>query len=155
MLLTPNWREWYHVRHQQACFASGTPFEDYVTRLLRRFHDDFTNPSPAGTLGDGGCDGLAGSGQVLYACYGQRPARNAERVSVDRALITVGSELLETLQTPKSVSALWEQYGRRERGAGAAHHVTFDWFSLALASLFAINLVEWTPSGHLRRADVR
>jgi hypothetical protein len=79
MLLTPNWREWYHLRHRQECMASGTPFEDYVARVLSRFHDDFTNPSSAGTLGDGGCDGLADAGQVLYACYGQRPGRNAER----------------------------------------------------------------------------
>lgn len=79
MLLTPNWREWYHFRHQQACHASGAQFEEYVTRCLGHFHDDFTNPSPAGTLGDGGCDGLAEAGRILYACYGQRPARNAER----------------------------------------------------------------------------
>lgn len=79
MLLTSNWREWYHLRHQQGCLVSGAQFEDYVTRILGRFHDDFTNPSPAGTLGDGGCDGLAEAGTILYACYGQRPARNAER----------------------------------------------------------------------------
>lgn len=79
MLLTPNWKEWYHFRHQQACQVSGSEFETYVTRLLARFHDDFTNPSPAGSLGDGGCDGLADEGAVLYACYGQRPGRNAER----------------------------------------------------------------------------
>lgn len=79
MLVTPNWLEWYHLRHQQECHKSGTPFEDYVTTALGRFHDDFTNPTPAGTLGDGGCDGLADAGQILYACYGQRPGRNAER----------------------------------------------------------------------------
>lgn len=75
-------------------------------------------------------------------------------VSAERALITVGSDLLEVLQTPKSVSSLWEQYNHREREAGGTDHVTFDWFSLAIASLFAINVVEWTPSGHLRRANV-
>ena len=79
MLMTSNWRDWYHLRHQQDCLVSGAQFEDYVTRILGRFHDDFTNPSPAGTLGDGGCDGLAEAGTILYACYGQRPARNAER----------------------------------------------------------------------------
>lgn len=79
MLVTPNWLEWYHLRHQQECHKSGAPFEDYVTTVLSRFHDDFTNPAPAGTLGDGGCDGLADSGRILYACYGQRPGRNAER----------------------------------------------------------------------------
>lgn len=76
-------------------------------------------------------------------------------VSADRALMTVGSGLLGILQTPKSVSALWEQYAARERDFGTADHVTFDWFSLALASLFAMNLVEWTPSSHLRRVNVR
>lgn len=75
-------------------------------------------------------------------------------VSVDRALLTVGSEILEALGTPKSVSALWEMYKANERNSGALERVTFDWFSLALASLFAINAVEWTGSGHLRRVNV-
>lgn len=79
MLLTANWREWYHFRHEQECFKSGTPFEDYVAKALARYHDDYVNPAPAGTLGDGGCDGLAESGTIFYACYGQRPGRNAER----------------------------------------------------------------------------
>jgi hypothetical protein len=79
MLLTPNWRDWYHFRHQQACFTSGTAFEAYVSKVLARFHDDFMNPAPSGSLGDGGCDGLAESGTIFYACYGQRPGRNAER----------------------------------------------------------------------------
>lgn len=79
MLLTANWRDWYHFRHQQECFKSGTAFEDYVSKVLGRFHDDFVNPAPSGTLGDGGCDGLADSGTIFYACYGQRPGRSAER----------------------------------------------------------------------------
>lgn len=79
LLLTSNWREWYHFRHQQSCLCSGSQFEDYVDGVLRRFHDDYVNPTPAGTLGDGGCDGLADRGSILYACYGQRPMRQAER----------------------------------------------------------------------------
>jgi hypothetical protein len=79
VLLSSNWLEWYHFRHQQECFKSGTPFEDYVSNVLRRHHEDFVNPTPAGQLGDGGNDGLADGGKVLYACYGQRPGRNAER----------------------------------------------------------------------------
>jgi hypothetical protein len=75
-------------------------------------------------------------------------------VSAERALMTIGSDLLDALQTPKSVSSLWDFYKQHEREAGTSDYVTFDWFSLALASLFAINLVEWSPSGHLRRASV-
>lgn len=77
-MLTANWREWYHFRHQQECYKSGTPFEDYVSSVLRHHHDDFINPEPAGRFGDGGSDGIADEGRVLYACYGQRPGRNAE-----------------------------------------------------------------------------
>ena len=79
MLLTSNWLDWYHFRHQQECLKSGTPFEDYATDVLSRHHVDFVNPTPAGSLGDGGCDGLADGGRTFYACYGQRPDRNAER----------------------------------------------------------------------------
>ncbi|MCP9623107.1 hypothetical protein FOH10_02405 [Nocardia otitidiscaviarum] len=78
-MLTANWLDWYHGRHQQACFQSGSFFEDYVEKVLGRFHDDFMNPAPTGRLGDGGCDGLAESGTIMYACYGQRPGRDAER----------------------------------------------------------------------------
>ncbi|WP_460701720.1 ABC-three component system middle component 6 [Myceligenerans halotolerans] len=69
--------------------------------------------------------------------------------------MTIGSELLDLLRTPKSVSALWEQYAAHANEPQDTDRITFDWFSLALASLFAINLVQWTPAGHLRRANVR
>lgn len=79
IIQTPNWIEWYHFRHQQECFKSGNEFETYVTSILENFHDDFMDPIPSGSLGDSGCDGTADSGNICYACYGQRPMRNAER----------------------------------------------------------------------------
>lgn len=84
MLITPNWREWYHFRHQQECSKPGTAFEGYVSSVLSRFHDDFVNPDPAGRLGDYGCDGLAESGTRFYACFGARPGRNVERELADK-----------------------------------------------------------------------
>lgn len=106
MLLTPSWKEWYHLRHQQACLVSGSEFESYVTRVLARFHDDFTNPFPAGSLGDGGCDGLADAGAVLYACYGQRPGRSAERElqSKIESDFTRGRDSWSTFQTWRFVT---------------------------------------------------
>lgn len=74
-------------------------------------------------------------------------------VSAERALLTVGSDLLDVLQTPRSVSSLWESFQRRDSETGG-ETITFDWFSLALATLFAANLIEWSPSGHLRRSGV-
>jgi hypothetical protein len=50
-----------------------------VADVLARFHRDFINPTPAGSLGDGGSDGLAESGSILYACYGSRAQHDAER----------------------------------------------------------------------------
>lgn len=76
----PNWLDWYNVRHQKSCQASGEQFEDYVNNILGYFHDDFINPVPIGRYGDGGCDGLADSGEILYACYGRRPSTPKESV---------------------------------------------------------------------------
>jgi hypothetical protein len=84
MLPTASWREWYHFRYQQGCALTGTAFEHHVTSLLELYHDDFFNPSPTGSLGDGGCDGLAESGTILYACYGSRATRDAERKLRDK-----------------------------------------------------------------------
>ncbi|MQY30354.1 ABC-three component system middle component 6 [Nocardia aurantia] len=75
-------------------------------------------------------------------------------VSPERALITVGSELLEELHAPMSVSALWERYRVRRRSSRTPRRITFDWFALALASLYAMKLIETSDDGYLRRADV-
>lgn len=76
-------------------------------------------------------------------------------VSADRALLTVGSEILEELGSPMSVTTLWEKYRRRTVGSSSGSHlITFDWFSLALAFLFTATLVEFSDDGYLRRADV-
>ncbi|WP_410876383.1 ABC-three component system protein [Nocardia sp. A7] len=77
-LSSANWRDWYHFRHREECFQSGAAYEEYIAKVLTRFHDDFINPVPTGTLGDGGCDGIADAGTIAYACYGQRPGRKAE-----------------------------------------------------------------------------
>lgn len=66
------WLEWYHAQHERGFRQTAAAFEDYVTGVLDYFHDDFINPDPAGTLGDGGCDGIAEAGALVYACYGTR-----------------------------------------------------------------------------------
>ncbi len=75
-------------------------------------------------------------------------------ISAQRALVTVGADLLELLDSPTTVSALWDRFRRRADRQSVATRVTFDWFSLALASLFAIGALEMTGTGHLRRRDV-
>ena len=72
------WKAWYRSQHDQRCLASGDAFETYVTQVLTRLHLDYVNPDPMGSLGDGGCDGLADEGTILYACYGQRATTGVE-----------------------------------------------------------------------------
>ena len=69
-LADPAWKSWYRNEHKGRCLAAGKAFEDYATALLKRLHPDFHNPDSMGRSGDGGCDGLAEMGTILYACYG-------------------------------------------------------------------------------------
>lgn len=78
------WKSWYRAKHDQRCLASGDAFEDYVTAILARLHADYLNPTPMGSRGDGGCDGLADNGSVLYACYGQRATTGIDQKTKDK-----------------------------------------------------------------------
>lgn len=78
------WKNWYRAQHDQRCLASGEAFEEYVTKVLARFHDDYMNPVPMGRHGDGGCDGIAENGSIVYACYGQRATSDIDRKTKDK-----------------------------------------------------------------------
>lgn len=78
------WKPWYRAQHDRRCLAPGQAFEDYATAILSRLHSDYVNPDPMGTLGDGGCDGLAEGGTILYACYGQRAKTNVDQKTKDK-----------------------------------------------------------------------
>ncbi|MGO1266510.1 MAG: ABC-three component system middle component 6 [Microbacterium gubbeenense] len=75
-------------------------------------------------------------------------------VSSDRALITVGAEILDELRGPLSVSALWERFNVRDRAASKGRRITFDWFALALSALYAMNLIDTSSDGFIRRVHV-
>ena len=76
-------------------------------------------------------------------------------VSAERALISVGSDILALLEYPTSVSGAWENYKTTlSRRPGRRGRITFDWFSLALAALFTLNAIEWTADGRLQRRHV-
>lgn len=78
------WKTWYRAKHDQRCLASGDAFEEYVTAILARLHVDYLNPTPMGKHGDGGCDGLADNGSILYACYGQRATSGIDQKTKDK-----------------------------------------------------------------------
>jgi hypothetical protein len=78
---TSAWRDWYRCCHEDRFAQSqGTAFEKYVTDALDVVHGgDFINPLPKGQLGDYGCDGITGDGEVAYACFGYLPNRASEK----------------------------------------------------------------------------
>lgn len=75
-------------------------------------------------------------------------------VSSDRALLTIGSEILDELRDPLSVSALWERFSVRERSLSGGNRITFDWFTLALGALYTMRLVDTSNEGFIRRIHV-
>jgi hypothetical protein len=77
--LSSAWRDWYKAAHGLRSLELATAFETYVTSVLDQFHDDFLNPDPTGSFGDGACDGLAAAGTIAYACFGSTTERDAER----------------------------------------------------------------------------
>jgi hypothetical protein len=58
----------------------------------------------------------------------------------DRAMLSIGADILAQLDQPRTVSELWEQV-RRSR-AMESSLLTFDWFILSLSFLYAISAVE-------------
>ena len=70
-------------------------------------------------------------------------------LSADRALLSVGADVLRKLDRPKTVSRVWEQV--RERGSSLSEGVAYDWFLLALDALFMLGAIE-LEDGRLSRA---
>ena len=71
----------------------------------------------------------------------------------DRALLTVGADVLTFLAHPKTVSALWEELNRRDAGLAATpRRITYDWCLLALDLLYALGAIELESGLVARRA---
>ena len=61
----------------------------------------------------------------------------------DRALLTVGANILQKLNRPKTVSALWEELPRKNNPARISNTaLSYEGFVLALDLLFLIGAVE-------------
>lgn len=73
-------------------------------------------------------------------------------LAADRALLSVGAEILRHLDRPKTVSRLWEQL--RHRQSSLLEAIPYDWFLLALDFLYSLGAVDF-EDGRLRRARRR
>ena len=59
----------------------------------------------------------------------------SKHIPEEKALLTVGAQMLRQLDRPKTVSALWEDLR-------LSTTVSYDWFVLALDLLFTIEAVD-------------
>ena len=73
-----------------------------------------------------------------------------KHIRPERALLTIGAEILAVLRGPMTVSRVWDEVRRRRGEALEPAPITYDWFVLALDLLFAIKAVEF-EGGLLRR----
>ena len=74
----------------------------------------------------------------------------SKHIPPNRALLTIGAEILRVLERPRSVSAVWD----RLRGADSATvhgRIGYNWFVLALDLLFMIDAVYY-KNGTLHRS---
>lgn len=60
----------------------------------------------------------------------------------DRALLTVGGDLLVSLREPTTVSRLWDDVRAKRGASGEPAAINYDWFVLALDLLFMIGAIE-------------
>ncbi len=66
-----------------------------------------------------------------------------KHIPQDRALLTIGSHLLNKLGRQKTISALWEEtIAEYNNDHNANPGLSYDWFILALDLLYAIGVIE-------------
>ena len=62
----------------------------------------------------------------------------------DRALLSVGAEILVQLDEPRTISELWERVREKRVSGSGLSPLSFDWFILALNLLYAICALEFS-----------
>jgi hypothetical protein len=75
-----------------------------------------------------------------------------KRLGVERAMLTVGAEILELLTEPKTISRLWDELGRAKSERSSIRVVNYDWFVLTLDLLYMLGALEM-DHGRIRRTN--
>jgi len=60
----------------------------------------------------------------------------------EKALVSIGAEILDGLHTPKTVSRLWEEHRSARSRSSTRKPTTYEWFILALDLLFLMGAVQ-------------
>jgi hypothetical protein len=73
--------------HQQQ-MTSGNAFQQLFGKYMHAIcGDDFTQVRPAGSRGDGGCDGYRHSTQTVYQCYGKNASAGVDSADIVKKII--------------------------------------------------------------------
>ena len=70
----------------------------------------------------------------------------------ERALLSVGADVIAMLDEPKTVSRVWDEVRSARSKGGSSTLLTFDWFVLSLDMLFVVRAIELV-NGRLRRHE--
>lgn len=72
-----------------------------------------------------------------------------KHLSEEKALITLGAEVLRLLDEPKTISRVWDEL-RRPSLCTRFPAITYDWFVLSLDLLYILNAID-LERGRLRK----
>ena len=65
-----------------------------------------------------------------------------KRLGPERAMITIGAEILGLLTEPKTVSRLWNELSRMMSERSSTRITNYDWFILSLDLLYMLGSIE-------------
>lgn len=75
-----------------------------------------------------------------------------KRLTPERAMITIGADLLSLLTEPKTVSRLWSELSNIMSQYSSTRLISYDWFILTLDLLYILGSVEM-DHGRIRRTN--
>lgn len=67
-------------------------------------------------------------------------------ISVDRALLTVGAQVMQQIEEPSTVSAVWHSLKGWRKENGYRANLSYSWFILALDTLHALGILSYEDS---------
>lgn len=65
-----------------------------------------------------------------------------KHIRPDRSLLGVGAQVLEMLESPMTMSKLWDEFRSRRSGTGRDAPIGYRWFVLAVDLLYIIKALE-------------
>lgn len=66
-----------------------------------------------------------------------------KHIMPDRALLSVGADILRLIGEPKTVSSLWDAIRRQRANTAMSSPIDYEWFILALDFLYIIGAVDY------------